>query len=251
MRGGLGVIGPPGGFDTLDVRIRQSLVRKTRRARVRALRASPVTTFMSDSNWRRGSSARSTPPARPARRGARSGYSLIELVVVLALIAIATAFAWPRVNSTQYRMDAAVRVTRMTLQNAQRLAITRQFDVVVGFDLANNRMRVLEDNNNNQAADAGERVVYRSLEEGAVFQAPGVTIGCATAAAVCGTALRTIDGLESVIFRRNGAASTDVEVYLNSVRGGTDDGRGVTVIQSTGRTDWYKYVGGAWKQGSL
>lgn len=170
---------------------------------------------------------------------------------MLSMIAIVSTWAWPRLNATQYRMDGNVRLTRMALQNAQRLAITRQFDVIVSFDVSTNRIRVLEDGNNNQAADAGERVLYRALEDGAVFDTPPAGMGgCATTTEVCGSNIRTIDGMPSIIFRRDGAASTDLEVYITSSRALNDDYRGVSVIQATGRTDWMKYIGGTWRKGS-
>ncbi len=57
--------------------------------------------------------------------------------------------------------------------------------------------------------------------------------------------------MPSIIFRRNGAGNTDLEVYLTSRRANLNDFRGVTVLKSTGHTDWYKFLASMWKQGSL
>jgi prepilin-type N-terminal cleavage/methylation domain-containing protein len=187
-----------------------------------------------------------TPQAR-----ARSGYTFIELLIVLAIISIIAVFAFPRVNFTQFQVDAAARGVRMTLQNAQRLAVTRQFNVVVSFDQANGKVRVLEDNNNNGAIDGGERVTWFTLEDGAHFLMPPAGVNGPVGGAINGAALSTISGLPSIVFRRDGAGSTDLEVYLTSKRQLPNDFRGVTVVQSTGRTDWYKYIGAVWKAGNL
>jgi prepilin-type N-terminal cleavage/methylation domain-containing protein len=181
----------------------------------------------------------------------RTGYTAIELIIVLVIIGIIAAFAFPRVNFTQFQVDAAGRLVRMSLQNAQRLAVTRQYNVVVSFDAAKSRVRVLEDNNNNSAADAGERVTWAQLEDGAHFAMPPAGVNGAVAGAVVGTDVRIIDGLPSIIFRRDGAGNTDLEVYFTSKRALPNDWRGVTVVQSTGRTDWFKYIGSTWKPGNL
>jgi prepilin-type N-terminal cleavage/methylation domain-containing protein len=181
----------------------------------------------------------------------RLGYTFVELLIVLAIIAIVATFAYPRVNFTQFQVDANARGVRMTLQNAQRLAVTRQFNVVVGFDEAHGKVRVLEDNNNNNTADGTERVTYFTLEDGAHFLMPPTGVNGPVTGAINGATLTTVDGLPSIVFRRDGAGSTDLEVYLTSKRALPQDFRGITVIQSTGRTDWYKYIGAVWKAGNL
>jgi prepilin-type N-terminal cleavage/methylation domain-containing protein len=180
-----------------------------------------------------------------------AAFTVIELVFVVVIIGIIALFAYPRVNFTQFQVDAAARSVRMTLQNAQRLAVTRQYDVVVSFDEANGRVRVFEDNNNNNAVDGGERVTNLTLEDGAHFLMPPTGVNGPVGGAINGAALTTIDGMPSIIFRRDGAGSSDLEVYLTSKRNLPNDFRGITVVQSTGRTDWYKYIGAVWKAGNL
>ena len=184
-------------------------------------------------------------------RGRTRGFTYLELLTVLGIIAIIALFAFPRVNFTQFQVDAAARGVRMTLQNAQRLAVTRQFDVVVSFDEANGKIRVFEDNNNNSTIDAGERVTYFVLEDGAHFLMPPTGVNGPVGGAINGAALTTINSLPSIVFRRDGAGSSDLEVYLTSKRAQPNDWRGIVVVQSTGRTDWYKYIGATWKAGNL
>jgi type II secretory pathway pseudopilin PulG len=182
---------------------------------------------------------------------ARPGFTTTELIIVVVIIGIICGFAFPRVNYTQFQMDAAVRVVRMTVQNAQRLAVTRQYNVVVSFDQTHNAVRMLEDNNNNNMADPGERVIWAQFDNGATFATPPVGVNGPVAGAVDGADVQLIDGMPSIIFRRNGAGNTDLEVYLTSRRTNANDFRGVTVLKATGRTDWFKYIGNAWKPGNL
>jgi hypothetical protein len=114
-----------------------------------------------------------------------------------------------------------------------------------------NRVRVLEDNNNNSALDGGERATWAQLEDGANFATPPAGINGAAMTPFVGTDIRTVDGMPSIIFRRDGAGNTDLEVYLTSKRAQPADFRGITVVQSTGRTDWFKYIGATWKPGNL
>jgi len=187
-----------------------------------------------------------------ARRSAsRGGFSAIELLIVCAIVGIFATLAYPRVNFTQFQVDSGARTVRVALQNAERLAVTRKHDVIVSFDVANRRMRVLEDVNDNGAADAGERVTYLPLEHGVHFKQPPAGLSGPVSDAVVGSNLKIIDGTPSVIFRRDGAASSDLEVYLASSKELASDWRAIQVVQSTGRTDWFRYVGGLWKAGSI
>ncbi|MEP6690238.1 MAG: prepilin-type N-terminal cleavage/methylation domain-containing protein [Gemmatimonadaceae bacterium] len=181
----------------------------------------------------------------------RRAFSLIEMVMVIGIIAIITSIAIPRLDYTRYRMDAAARQVRSTLQKAQRLGVQRQFNIVVSFDVTNSSIRILEDLNNNGTEEANENRFWYPLPEGAVFIAPPANISLIGSAPVIGPDVSTNDGMPSVIFRRDGSASTDLEVYVGSPSADPKNFRGVQVTKATGRTDWFKYVSNTWKGAGL
>jgi prepilin-type N-terminal cleavage/methylation domain-containing protein len=185
------------------------------------------------------------------RSSPRKGFSAIELLIVCAIVGIFATLAYPRVNFTQFQVDSGARTVRVALQNAERLAVTRQYDVVVSFDVANKRVRIVEDGNNNDIVDAGERVTYAALEDGVHFKIPPAGLSGPVAASVNGSNLKTVDGMPTIVFRRDGAASSDLEVYLASSKELANDWRAIQVVQSTGRTDWYRYLNNLWKAGSI
>jgi hypothetical protein len=90
------------------------------------------------------------------------------------------------------------------------------------------------------------------LQDGVIFAEPGTTWsgGPVPTGAITGSALTTItingNSLPGFLFRCDGAASTDAQIYLSSKRGLVTDQRGVNVTQATGRSDWYKNLGGTW-----
>lgn len=184
----------------------------------------------------------------PGARRHRRGFSIIELLIVVVLLAILSSMAIPRARTTTYRADAAALLARTLLQHAQRNAITRQSNVIVSFDTVYARLRLVEDYNNNDTLNTTDRVSFRRLEEGARFARPpmGRVGGAAASAAVEGTALRTVSSLPGVIFRRDGSASTDLELYLTMRATVSTDYRALVVSPTTGRVDVYKWGGSAW-----
>lgn len=180
------------------------------------------------------------------RPPARRGFTLLELVVVLIMIGIIAGMAVPRINYEKYRADAGMRTVRTVLAGAERNAIMRQTNVVVAFDVTNSRMHVIEDANNNCTFDSGERKTLRPLEDGAKFAPPASGYSGAPTTAVAGSNMCSILGFPAVQFLRDGAASTDLEVYVTSSRGTTEDFRLVKVSMATGRADAYRYTGSTW-----
>jgi predicted outer membrane repeat protein len=59
---------------------------------------------------------------------------------------------------------------------------------------------------------------------------------------------RMIAGLPSVIFRRNGAASSGGAVYLGGRSGESTMIRGVTIEQATGRPEAFRLLEGTWRR---
>jgi prepilin-type N-terminal cleavage/methylation domain-containing protein len=178
----------------------------------------------------------------------RRGFTIVELMMVVTLVALTAAWALPKFSLARYRADGAGRLARMLLQVAQRNAITRQSNVIVSFDATNNRLRVVQDYNNNDTLNTTDLVTFRKLEEGVKFIRPtwaGVS-GGVPAAAVNGSALRTVSSYPSVIFRRDGSASTDLEIYFTARDAVREEYRAVVVTASTGKCDLFKWNGATW-----
>lgn len=195
--------------------------------------------------------------SRTAARRPRGGHTLVELVLVLTVGMLLAAVVTPRLNRAAYDADAAARVVRGALQTAQRVAVAQQADVVVGFDLPNGRLRVLEDLNGNGRHDAGaalrERVSWRPLDPGVRFARPPARVGGASATDALAEVSETNDGLPSVTFHRDGAASANAEAYLAATRGGVTAWRGVVVARATGRVEWWArdVAAGTWARRGL
>jgi prepilin-type N-terminal cleavage/methylation domain-containing protein len=183
------------------------------------------------------------------------GFTLIELVMVLAMVGIVAAIAVPRLDFTRYRVDSAMQGIGTTMLVAQRLAVTRQHDVIVRFDVPGGALIVHEDSDNDGVVDSGERVRRVPLGEQVVFGRVG-----APAAPIPGlgsqvTFSRVAGGMPAVVFHRNGSASEAGGFYLTSKRallnpGHESDTRAVEVERGTGRVSWYRYTGrGTWVRG--
>jgi prepilin-type N-terminal cleavage/methylation domain-containing protein len=176
------------------------------------------------------------------------GFTIVEMLMVIVLIGIVATWAVPKVSMSRFRADAAGRLVRTLIQNAQRNAITRQSDVITSFDLSSNRLRLVQDYNNNDTLNVGDKVDYRALEEGAHFATPtwAGPNGTTPSSPVVGNNLRTVSGLSGFIFRRDGSASSDAEIYVTVRDAMQQEYRAVLVNGATGRTELWKYNGTIW-----
>jgi type II secretory pathway pseudopilin PulG len=178
-----------------------------------------------------------------------AGFTIFELLVTLTFLSILATIALPRLNLHQFRVDAGIRQVQGGLQQGVRYAVQRQHDVYISFDIPGNRFLTVDDKNNNGAADPDEKIQWRQLEDGVRFAAPPAPIPGNPSAPVAGSNVRTINGLPSIIFRRDGAASTDLQVYITSTRPDVRDFKALSVTRSTGHVDYYSYRNNAWVRG--
>ena len=184
--------------------------------------------------------------------GRRSGFTLVETVVVVLLAGILAALTLPRIDVGRYKADSVVTTVRSVLQQGQRAALVSQHDIIVTFDLAGNRVRLAWDANNNHEIDPTERTAWTPLSAGNKFAKPPAGIHGAVMNAVVGSNVRDVDGMPTVTFHRDGSLSSEVEIYMSTLAAPIR-WRAVTVVQATGRTDWYRKstTGNAWVAGVL
>ncbi len=170
--------------------------------------------------------------------------------MVVIIIGIVAAFAVPKINLGQYRINGAVRNLNGVLSRAQRLAVTNQFNVNVVFDVTNQMVRIHEDDNNDNVADANERVRQYPIGENVEYGLGGAPVRTYSPGPVSFT--RTQGALPVVIFRRDGSASENGGIYITSLNavatGRVTDARLVEIVRATGRTSWFRYTGTQWEQ---
>lgn len=179
----------------------------------------------------------------------RAGFTVIELVIVMVLIGLIVAIAAPRIDTTKYRVESAMQGLGVSLLAQERLAITKQHDIIILFDEANNSVRIHEDQNNNGLIDAGEHVRGMPLGEGIVFgrgAAPARPMGPGPI-----TFLKHVGTFPALVFHRDGSASEAAGFYITSVRAAAGtvhatDARAIELEAATGRASWYRYNGSKW-----
>lgn len=193
-------------------------------------------------------SQRSIPRApRPARRAA--GFSMIELLIVVLVLGLLTALAYPAINALRGQSESAMFGIGSTLQAAQREAVAQQHDVRVEFSGAN-RILLIYDLNNNGLADPGERTRGVGLDASIVFGR-----GAAPARGFGPGPISLSTGGTALVFHRNGSANASGGLYLTTVRGASGssrwsrEARAIEIIRATGRAEWWRYNGSAWVRG--
>lgn len=180
----------------------------------------------------------------------RRGFTLIEILMVMALIGIFAGWAITRVSSSRYRMDANIRLLQNAMLGAQQTAITRNVPVQLMFDASSDstmRIRVLLDADDDGQVSMNEVVSYRPLT-GARFLSPATTIDGATAAYATGPGL--VSGrpalMQALRIAPNGTLGGDVVVYIGSAANRPEDFRALAVTGATGRTAHWSYSSGSW-----
>jgi len=82
-----------------------------------------------------------------ARCHRQAGFTMVELMIVIAVIAILTAIAVPNIINSlpNYRLKAAARDLYSNMQQAKMKAIKENKDWAIVFDSANNRYYICSD----------------------------------------------------------------------------------------------------------
>ncbi|HEX8723903.1 MAG TPA: type II secretion system protein [Gemmatimonadaceae bacterium] len=182
-----------------------------------------------------------------------SGFTLFEIVIVLIMMGVITALAIPRLDIQRYRTDAAIQGVRSVLMQAQRTALVRQYDVVISIDTAHNTLEWSEDANNDGTIQTTEHRRAYPLNDGVKFAVPPTGLDGSVSTSIVGAHLGTLNGLPTVTFHRDGASTTDLQVYVAGPAQPDITYRAVRLTLGTGRTDWYLYNSQAhkWVLGGL
>jgi len=100
-------------------------------------------------------------PGPPRKRDRRAGFSTVELVIVVAIILIASGIILPNVGQIWYdtQLKSYTAQTGDLMQQARMLAAKNNQVYPVGFQVSNGIQQVYIDLNRNGALDAGEPVI--------------------------------------------------------------------------------------------
>jgi prepilin-type N-terminal cleavage/methylation domain-containing protein len=181
----------------------------------------------------------------------RAGFSLIELLFVMMIMGILMSIALPSIDLGRSAVASGIMEIQMAVAVSRGKAIVNQHDVAISFDESALRLYVLHDANNNGTMDTEEQQYTVQFAEGATF-------GRGSAAALDSVTeaisfAKNHDGLPTLKFHRNGAASEEGTLYLTSLRGAgggyPQDSRALVIDRSTGRVHCYSYRTLAWSEG--
>lgn len=184
---------------------------------------------------------------RPVRR--QAGYTVVELLIVVAIIGVLAALALPRFRVERLQVDTAARTLNMVLMAAKTDAAARGHNVLVVFDTAAGSIRTVWDANNNERIDAGEHTRPAVLPEAVRF-ARGQGVPAFGLDVDEFPSLQQVNSQPMLVLQRNGALDRAAVFYLSARAKRHDDAFGDTrmlrVDRATGRGRVFLYTKDGW-----
>ena len=97
--------------------------------------------------------------------GKKSGFTLYELLIVIAIIAVLSAIAIPNFIKwlPKYRLGSAARSLLSAMQYSRLMAVKENVNILVNFDPGNNIYRIFADYDNDNDQDADEPTIRRGM----------------------------------------------------------------------------------------
>jgi prepilin-type N-terminal cleavage/methylation domain-containing protein len=183
-------------------------------------------------------------------RQPRRGWTVIEMALVLAVIAILAAIALPNIDFDRYRADGNARNVANQFIAQQLTAIQHNMPVIVTIVYDQGLMTITWDANSNGIADSSEYTYNRVLAEGAQFVIPPVTVDSATPYYATGPGLTYLNQTyqyPTVTFYPNGSTSGDVVIYIGTNNGKLTNMRALQIVGATSKVNFYRMQSnGAW-----
>lgn len=186
-----------------------------------------------------------TNPERTARE---RGFTLIEMLVVLAILSIAALLSIPYLSAQIQRsklLGVASQVSGL-MRLARLDAIKNSRTAMVAIDFSNRKVYAYSDRNTNDRPDAGEEIGEVILPKSVTFAAPG---GATGAASIEGFAMPTGYSDKFAWFKSDGAALDTGAFCFKSEALGTGAPNYLKVQvapAATARVAMLKYESGAW-----
>ena len=166
------------------------------------------------------------------------GFTSVEIGVTLVLIGLTLAFGVARIDTSAWSLDAAAQEVSQRVTAARAMAVLKQHDVIVSFDVAMRAIAIHEDTNSDGVVDEDERLIRHVLDGRVEFQ-----LGDASPFAGFTDGPVTFAG-GSVTFLRNGAASEEGAVYVG--RPDVEKVRAIVIQRATGYAEVHRYNGARW-----
>src|SRR5437016_4456543 len=166
--------------------------------------------------------SRARRDAGMVRHAGSRGFTLLEMLLVIVIFGFLLTLVAPKIDLQKFTVDSAMQSAGTTLLVAQRLAVTRQHNIIVAFDVPAEAMRILDDANNNGQADPGEHLRVVPLAEHIVYGQGGAPPLGTWAGPISFT--KTFATLPAVTFHRDGSASEAGAVYLTTARAAAGPG---------------------------
>ena len=145
------------------------------------------------------------------------GFTILEMVVTVAVVTILTGIVLPTIDLGRHRADSAVRELVTALAAAQNRAVLRQHDIVVAFDTAQGTVRIHSDSDNDGMVGSDEPLRLVEIGDGMRFGRMSAAARPFGERAVSFT--QEQDDLPALTFHRNGSASQVGIAYLTPGNG--------------------------------